>query len=192
MTLIKRFLVPVVFLAVFFVTISALQAHKLLLENSHRDVLAQAVTLIEQGSSDDIAKHIDSHYWDAENNQANRQVIESYKQQLANFGALKKHHRAVFSVRSERIPEHDDASADIYIVHADYAKGEMIYTLGLVNEHGAMDAKDNSSVSQWQLDRLSITSLNYAPGENQSEKIEYKLSLLCSEEKGISKKCRKK
>jgi len=180
----ERFLVPVVFLAVFIVTISALQANKKLLEHADREIVNQAVDLLEQASLDEISKHIDSHYWDAENISENSKVLAAYKEQLSAFGSLKKRHAAIFSVRSARIPEKNGAMSDIFVIHADFDNGKMIYTIGFT-----LDGMDNQK--NWQIDRLTVNALPQHVAENQAAKNEYKISILCSEEKGIEKKCRK-
>jgi len=180
----KRFLVPVVFLAVFFVTISALQAHKKLRESKARASVTQAVDLLEQASIDDIAQRLDSHYWDQENQDNNRASLVAYKDKLAQAGNLLKRGKPIFSVRSERIPAHDDVQSDVYIVHAKHKNGEMIYTLGLLSDSSEKSAN-------WKMDRLSVDYISHNVKENEEEKFDYKLSILCSKEKGIEKKCRK-
>jgi len=179
--LLKRLLVPGAFLAIFIVTISALQAQKNNFEHARRDSVIAAVSLLEHGSIEDISRHFESGYWDGENSEANRKVIDAYKEQLTRMGRRTIRYAPVFSVRSERIPTQADMTSDIYIMHVDYEKGEMIYTLGVVNS-------ESSSAANWVADRLTIAVLPQAEGADKSE---FKLSILCSEEKKISKKCRK-
>lgn len=192
MAFLKRFIFPVVFLAAFVVTIGSLQAHKLLLQKARKPDIKQVVDLLQHGDLEALAQRIDSHYWDTENNDKNQRVLNAYKERLANMGAFKKRHAPVFSVRSASIPEHKHLNSDVYIVHADYERGEFIYTFGIREKDPSLNANPNAkNDSAWEVDRLTIDAVNPNANEDQTDKVEYKLSLLCSETKGITKKCRK-
>jgi len=184
MDFLKRFLVPVVFLVVFFVTISALQTHKALRESNAKAPVTQAIELLEQKNVEQIAQRMDSHYWDADNKEQNQSSLLGYKDKLSQAGKLIKLGKPIFSVRSESIPAHDGTQSDIYIVHAKHENGEMIYTLGFLDEETEISAN-------WKIDRLSVDYISHDKIGDEAEKSEYKLSILCSKDKGIEKKCRK-
>jgi len=192
MNFIKRFLVPVVFLAVFIVTLSAMQAQKALLENKRSETVKQALQLLETGSVDEVFRHIDSHYSDAENLEHNRKQLEDFRIQRMKFGQSSKQLDAVFSVRSARIPEKENMTSDVYITRKIYERGEIIYTIGVVNSDAtSIPQSDNQ---QWQLDRVIISLFPSTPDDdNQAiSNSTLNFSVLCSEEKHVDKKCRKK
>lgn len=180
MELIKRFALPIAFLVAFFLSVSALYTDKALLESKGKDVVRQALDLLEQHSVEDILRHVDGHYTDAENLAGTTEVISGYKQKLSKFAGLKKRQAALFSARSATLPLQSDNNADIFIVHADYEKGQLSYTLGIVRDKGT-----------WYIDRLSILANDYFPDDQTSPESTYKITVFCNEEKGIKHKCHK-
>jgi len=105
MAQLRRFLVPLAFLVILFLTVAILQAQKKNDENARQQQLTQAIQLLQQGSPEAISERLDPHYRDDDNRDDTLAVLDKYQNLRARFSEKNTHIEFGFSLRSARIPE---------------------------------------------------------------------------------------